>query len=644
MPQRVGRKAGLPRDITGLMGLIALALLVAFVWAVWRLIVHVSAAPIIWLIVLVALAAFLYWLVFRVHKLPLSLIGVSDAESIPAIPVKLSELPGTIFNLLKRNTELTQAREGLSTVWTIGDRTETAYTFMGVGASVPAARKKPATQFFLDKPEQFAMSWTTFGGVYERATHKWLAPFAASLTDPAEATRQFWPTIARFGIPYNLLILERVGPDVRRFKDMLGADWTSRMEEVWQAGELYVIDMTFFTPFEAHVVSASPRFTPGTLTFLQRNAETHAITPFAVRVSNSAGDAVLYRDADPAWLYALQAAKASITVWGIWLGHVYHWHIVTGAMVLTMRQHLPARHPVRQVFGLQSNYLIGFDQFLLLDWSIAPPTSVTSSRQFLEMTNAFAKGRDFFDDDPGVTLERFGLRQDDFTSTGGAAWDEYPVARYLLEIYDAAADYVGKVVDAYYPDDRHVADDKALQQWIKASGASADGNVRGLPEMRTRGDLKRVLASLIYRVTAHGNSRIAQSVNPAISFVPNFSPCLQSTTLPPANTPIVFKAGSDSPPGALSLADFLPNTGTIGELISFAFTFTYSAPYIPLIPLTGIDRDLPFVGRRDAAHAGNDALVAFRNRLQAFMTLYAEVAEVDGPPAQIHQWPLNIET
>ena len=30
---------------------------------------------------------------------------------------------------------------------------------------------------------------------------------------------------------------------------------------------------------------------------------------------------------DPAWLYALQAAKTSITVWGIWLGHVYHWHI-----------------------------------------------------------------------------------------------------------------------------------------------------------------------------------------------------------------------------------------------------------------------------------------------------------------------------
>jgi len=43
------------------------------------------------------------------------------------------------------------------------------------------------------------------------------------------------------------------------------------------------------------------------------------------------------RSASPgAWLYALQAAKTSVTVYGIWLGHVYHWHLVTAAMQMTM--------------------------------------------------------------------------------------------------------------------------------------------------------------------------------------------------------------------------------------------------------------------------------------------------------------------
>jgi hypothetical protein len=40
----------------------------------------------------------------------------------------------------------------------------------------------------------------------------------------------------------------------------------------------------------------------------------------------------------------------------------------------------------------------------------------------------------------------------------------------------------------------------------------------------------------------------------------------------------------------------------------------------------------------------NRALVHYRRDLEAFMTLYAEGFNVPGPPAQIHQWELNIET
>ena len=57
---------------------------------------------------------------------------------------------------------------------------------------------------------------------------------------------------------------------------------------------------------------------------------------------------------DPAWLYALQAAKTSITVWGIWLGHVYHLHIATAAMQMTMYNHLPADHVLRPLLEPQS--------------------------------------------------------------------------------------------------------------------------------------------------------------------------------------------------------------------------------------------------------------------------------------------------
>jgi Lipoxygenase len=642
----IGKPFGLPRIITAVMVLIALGLIVAAVMVGVRLSrpAPIGIRTIVTIIVIVVIAIGLYRLVFRVHRLDLFWLELSAATSLPAIPFRLSELPATVLNLLQRSRQLQQAVAGLSTRWTIGGISENAYTFLGMEYAGASGRSvDPRTRLALEAPDQFAMGWTTLGGVEANARRDWMERFARALDDPAEATRSFWPTMARFGLAYNLIILRRIDPQHAHIKTALGPDWTPRMEAAWQAGNLYVIDMTLFAKFPANTANFTPRFTPGTLTFLERDPAAHTLAPFAVRVSDSLGTTVQYADTDPAWLYALQAAKTSIAVWGIWLGHVYHFHIVTAAMQMTMFQLLAPAHPVRQVFGRQSDYLIAFDQFLLLDWSIAPPTSFTSSRQFLKLADAFAVGRNFFDDDPGDTIARLGLRREDFTRASD--WDEYPVVRNLLTLYDITAKYVDAVVEAFYPHDASVASDKALQRWIAASGAPDGGNVRGLPAMNTRDALKRVLTSLIYRVTAHGASRLNQAANPALSFTANFPPCLQNTTIPLAATPMVFKTDDSSPPGTMSLSDFLPNTGTIGELTAFLFTFIYSAPYKPFIPAEGIHQDLSFTGGPPGkAEICNKALVQYRRDLEGFIDLYAKESNVPGVPAQIHQWELNIET
>ncbi len=604
-------------------------------------------ASIVWVIValvlLAAILAALTWLIFRVHRLNLSLIGLSAAKNIPAVPFWLSQLPDTAVKLLLRRKQMEQALAGLSGEWRIGGIAANAYTFMGLEYADATARAlDPRTRLFLDTPDQFAMGWTTLGGVLESATRKYLPAFAASLDDPAAATKQFWPMIAAYGLAYNLIILKRIDPGDASLKTALGTDWTQQMETVWRAGGLHIIDMRFFEAFAASTVNFAPRFTPATLTLLARDAQSREIAPFAIRVRDPAGPWVQFSDADPAWLYALQAAKTSIGVWGIWIGHVYHWHIVTAAMQMTMFQRLPALHPVTQVFGRQSDYLIGFDQFLLLEWSIAPPTSFASSPEFLMLMDAFARGRQFHDDDPLVTIAALGLREADFSAH--APWDQYPVVRYLLFLWEATARYVGSVVEAFYPDDAAVAADADLRRWIAVSGEPSGGNVRGLPEMTTRAALCGVLTSLIYRVTAHGSSRLNQAANPALSFAANFPPCLQRTDVPAPATRIVFRADASSPPGTISLADFLPSTGSIGELISFLFTFVYSTPYIPFIPLDGIDQELSFVGPSGIGDICNQALIRYRQDICAFIALYAAGSDVPGAPAQIHQWELNIET
>jgi len=273
------------------------------------------------LIALIGLAALFVeavWFVFGVHRLPLGLLGVRGLTSMPGVPFRLAELPDTIIRLLNRSNEIQPAKDGLSTNFTLGTgpnaKTATGQTFMfGAGESRS-----------LSDPLQYAMGWTTLDSIDRRAAD--LAPaWSSSLMDPAAATEQFWPTIARFSTPFNIVPLERVtAARATVFRGALGAAWTPAIEAMFASGTLHAIDMTMFASLDPPT-TAIPRFTPVTLTLLDFAAATQTLAPILVSVSNGAATQI-YVDgvASPsAWLYALQAAKVSITVWGIWIGHVY---------------------------------------------------------------------------------------------------------------------------------------------------------------------------------------------------------------------------------------------------------------------------------------------------------------------------------
>lgn len=84
------------------------------------------------------------------------------------------------------------------------------------------------------------------------------------------------------------------------------------------------------------------------------------------------------------------------------------------------------------------------------------------------------------------------------------------------------------------------------------------------------------------------------------------------------------------------LLSYLPNTDTISQAVTFYFTFAFSTPYEPFIPLAGVDTELFFPG--GPADERNRALVALRRGLAEFINDY----QPEMP--QRFQWPLNIET
>ena len=599
-------------------------------------------------------------------QLPLNSWG-HNFDDIPAVPISVSQALEVLIKLADREEATKQAKSGLSNKYRINNITATGYQFMYEKTSEMSIHASDArrdqfnstiknlgnmtkellseifhvsndssdppdidllTSFSLHEPEQWTIGWTTFANVYETGLPM-RSVWASTLTDADEATKQFWPTIANYGLVYNLLVLQHVGDSqIDSLKNVFQSVWTPEFDALHEAGKLYVIDMSIFATHKPHKVNGFERFTPSTITLLAQDAESKAITPLAIQVSGykNANAQIYTREGatSSAWLYALQAVKTSVTVYGIWLGHVYHWHIVTAAMQMTMYNTLPTDHPIYHLLAPQSKYLVGFNTALLALWNeIAPPSSINSSHEFLQLCNTFAKGRNIFDDDPITTLDRLGLHEADFTKH--KAWDLYPIVPHYLRIWEATAAYVNTFVEVTYPDDSAVVHDKKLQKWMKESADKDEGNIRGLPKMVSKGALKQVLTTLIYRVTMHGVSRLNSYATAALTFVANFPPCLQRSDIP----------SPDSEFDTKHLLSYLPKTGTIREMINFYFTFIFSAPYEPFIPLDGIETALFF--DHNPNEPRNQALINYRNTVMAFIESFQKTP-------QIYQWPLNIET
>lgn len=603
-----------------------------------------------------------------IHKLPLDEMGYPN---IPAIPFILTEIPGTLVHLGLRAYATTQAKWGMSNFYQLGDFHENGYTYLyGRGNDQPARaeadrqklkeelersteqwelRKEklksrmeegkhpvsataedPVTLLSLTHPEQFAMSWTTFNDVDAKAK-KFLPAMTGIMTDVEIANSQFWPTIANHGFAYNLLVLVKVNKArADDYKNELGNAWTPDIQSLFDKQLLYAIDLRMYASLPVSIVKENPRFTPATLTLLAQDPQDKSLQPVVVLVIDSkGGNAVVYSFGvctNGAWLYALMAARTSITLYGIWMGHVYHWHIVSAALLMTLNNYVEETHPLRIFMAPQSEYIIPFNDVLLLLWKqISPPTSVSSGTQFLEMTDSFAKGRSFLQDDPGTTLQNNGIHMSDFTSKTN--WDQYQIAGQLLSVFDAVGKYVSVFVNNTWKNDADVIADKQVQAWFAASSDPSDGNVAGIPTPDSRDNLIKTLQSLVFRLTAHGASRLNSTANPVLSFIPNSPPCLQRTDIP-------------SPSGELStteLLTYLPKTGTIGEMITFLFTFVFSSPYIPFLPTAGNDTELTW--GNDPEEPRNAALIGLRNFLEGFIRSYE-----DPDPAQLYQWPRNIET
>ena len=214
----------------------------------------------------------------------------------------------------------------------------------------------------------------------------------------------------------------------------------------------------------------------------------------------------------------------------------------------------------------KSNHLIAFDYLIFDDTGaadmfalIAPPSSVGHRESVLRFADMFAKGREFFDDDPKIELAHNGLEEAIFSEK--RAWDGFGLVQNLLKIWNICERFITAFVDNTYRDDLAVAADTKLNDWMVAS--AVQGNIRGLPKLDNKAALTRLLTSLIYRITAHGVGRLQRDADPWLTFVANFPPCLQRTDLPRPSAPL----------GTRELLKYLPEYRHHRRRANFLFCF-----------------------------------------------------------------------
>jgi hypothetical protein len=615
-------------------------------------------------------------------------INVKGLTNIPGAP-KVSPLnkSSQMVELNDRKNETNKVKNALRRKYSFkahNDKELTAKAWLYDDANF---REKSRRTISLEDPKQFMISWTSYGNepLNQNADEKLGAEFAEQLTDAEVATKKFWPQIAKSGTAFNLIgVLRKVKvtrdkvtrDQMPALRALFGrpprnpvnearaagggesggggggddAAW-QQIESSYQKDKLYVIDLKILESLPPRHWNDEGtdvvRFNPATVTLLEMK-EDKSLEPAFIWVHRPGykrgkaeipSDTRIYsrRGSSPgAWLYALQAAKSSVTLYGIWLGHVYHWHSIPAAMQRTLQEQIKdKKHPIQMLLGLRSQHLVRFNGALLDGYfaTIAPPTSIVNQIDLLKLLDNFAKGRRYSDDDPNNQLDWNGIEAKDFSSKPTAPWDLFPAARNLTHIWDLCQDFVRAFMGKYYPTDDTVRKDDALQKWMKASADSKQGNIHGLPPMDKKKALNDVLVSYIYRITAHGVSRLPRTADPWLTFVANFPPCLQREDLP-------------SPDAALSTSEllkYLPNLRTIAEICQFYFIFVFAGPFQPLLA-AGDKRDLYFPTKDGL----DTPTITYQDRIIEFAVEFDKANTPPGYPPSVRenlrkQWERSIE-
>lgn len=317
--------------------------------------------------------------------------------------------------------------------------------------------------------------------------------------------------------------------DLPTVRAKYGAEWQSLWTTLANQGNLMELNYTYMEGITSE--EQQGRWTVATHVILRYQTLNGKVNPraLAIRLSNVGGNPTAFevytpRKSASAFILAAMLARSVVYATVGHIGHYYMQHIVSSAaqyaLYNTIDPGVPmynSTHPVRQVIDLYAAPILQ-SQWASMYFSAAvlptTPTSIAfeNNNLLLALLNRFATTgphpgpNTFHSTQPAQLLVRSGLHVDKFTSPGGQPWDQYPQARFALELQAIVDTFATRFIDANYRTDAAVAGDAKIQAWAAAMIDPLGGNLGRITpsnNIRTKRDLTQVVGHMLGLTVFH---------------------------------------------------------------------------------------------------------------------------------------------
>eukprot|EP00742_Colponemidia_sp_Colp-10_P002879 GILJ01003073.1.p1 GENE.GILJ01003073.1~~GILJ01003073.1.p1 ORF type:complete len:1082 (+),score=206.50 GILJ01003073.1:190-3435(+) len=365
------------------------------------------------------------------------------------------------------------------------------------------------------------------------------ATFAERITKKYTDLKYLWfprpqATIEHWLIDDDIFVEQRLGGvhplviqkvhTVAEMQLTLESTLESKVASLVEGGNLFMCDYRIMDKLHFRVASRYVGAPVG-LFELVRGAEEkdNKLVPIAIQLAKD-GPWFYPSDSAPAWLFAKMYLQAADSTYHQGISHLGLTHLAHEPLCMAVPRQLPPTHPIYQLMFPHIRKTLEINEIARID--------MLSRKKFID--EVLVGGRLGTLEAASAAWGAYDIEQRsldaDLTSRSVDRANlpvSYPFRDDAMPINDAIKEFVGSIVDVFYPADADIVNDVYLQSFAQEMHEVCGKKEKRFPSTLTsRDQLKLILSTLIFRVSV-GHWCVNAAQYDTYGFLPNGCPYLR---------------------------------------------------------------------------------------------------------------------